>query len=66
MKRSTISLQKTKAIHGEYPAREDECEFCCGTGEVLVPAAVYPGEPHRALIDTAPCTQCDEGEEDKL
>lgn len=31
------------------------CEFCGGTGEVVVDEAVYPGEPHMAPIGTRPC-----------
>lgn len=41
-----------------------DCDLCGGTGEMLVSTSVYKGEPHEAFVDTAPCTNCHEGEED--
>ncbi len=40
------------------------CEMCEGTGEVSQSAQVYPGEPHTADIETAPCPECQLGDQD--
>jgi len=39
------------------------CDTCEDTGEVRVMGYVYPGEPHMADVDTAPCPDCHHEEE---
>ena len=39
----------------ELQEEVEVCEFCGGTGEIVVDEQVYPGEPHMASIGTRTC-----------
>jgi len=61
LKVTSKHMQKKKEKEEQ---EQDVCQTCGGTGEVSVPGYVYPGEPHMADIDTAPCPDCCAHEED--
>jgi hypothetical protein len=43
---------------------EEKCEYCGGTGELDCMDAVYPGEPHMAMVGTRKCVCQDKNDED--
>jgi len=52
-------MENSQVLQGsEQEEQDDVCQTCGGTGEVSAMGYVYPGEPHMADIDTAPCPDC--------